>query len=239
MIYRDTHENNYSVISNRILKDGRLSLGACGLLCRLLSFPDEWEFSIEGISSSLSVSKKVIHRLLKELKEAGYIEIEKVRDKTGHFGAVIWHIRETPSEVPKTEVRKRESRNTEIPFTEVPQNRSSEKGTIIKYYIESSTNSMEEKIEKEKTPFGEFQNVFLSPDEEKKLKDLFGEDGFERWVGSLGDYLKEHPRKKYASHYRTILKWSEKERKGKEEKKSEDLDWNEILRLAEQRGETG
>jgi hypothetical protein len=67
-----------------------------------------------------------------------------------------------------------------------------------------------------KKPFGSFLNVFLSEEEHKKLKEKFNgkaEEKIEKlsvYVASMG--------KKYKSHYATILNWSLKDPKEKEEK---------------------
>lgn len=52
--------------------------------------------------------------------------------------------------------------------------------------------------------YGEFKNVKLSEVEYKKLK----EKNLLTYIETLSCYLKNHPRKKYASHYATILTWS-------------------------------
>lgn len=57
--------------------------------------------------------------------------------------------------------------------------------------------------------YGEFQNVKLTDEEYNKLKDK----NLLSYIEDLSRYLENHPRKKYASHYATILTWSRKDNK--------------------------
>lgn len=57
--------------------------------------------------------------------------------------------------------------------------------------------------------YGEFKNVKLTNEEYKKLEDK----KLLSYIEDLSRYLENHPRKKYASHYATILTWSRKDNK--------------------------
>ena len=48
-------QNNFTMISNNILRDEELSMKDRGLLCTICSLPDKWDFSIAGLSGSLTV----------------------------------------------------------------------------------------------------------------------------------------------------------------------------------------
>lgn len=63
--------------------------------------------------------------------------------------------------------------------------------------------------------YGEFENVKLTDNEYKKLKDR----GLTYLIENLSAYLKTNPKKKYASHYATILNWGRRE--NKKDKKEE------------------
>uniref|UniRef100_A0A6H1ZHD1 DUF1376 domain-containing protein n=1 Tax=viral metagenome TaxID=1070528 RepID=A0A6H1ZHD1_9ZZZZ len=62
-------------------------------------------------------------------------------------------------------------------------------------------------INKEK--YGEFENVFLSDDEIKKLEEKHGEHGKTDRIEKLSSYIASKG-KKYKSHYATILTWDRK-----------------------------
>lgn len=83
----------YTSISNEILQSKTLSLKAIGLLCKLLGLPDDWEYSASGLVSISKDGKGTITSALNELKDAGYLKIERVNQKNtdGKFN-YIWHI---------------------------------------------------------------------------------------------------------------------------------------------------
>ena len=50
-ILKKEKKTNYTIISNNIFKDKSLSLKAKGLLCLMLSLPDMWEFTEQGLAT--------------------------------------------------------------------------------------------------------------------------------------------------------------------------------------------
>ena len=94
MIHRADHTDNYMVISNRIARDERLSLEARGLLVFMLSMSDDWSFSVKGLMSQTGLKRSVILRIVKELKDAGYISYSQEHEKGGKFTAKTWEIYE-------------------------------------------------------------------------------------------------------------------------------------------------
>lgn len=71
-ILRKNKKDKYTVIDNTVFFDRKLSYKAKGLLCQMLSLPDEWSFSIEGLARLASDGKASVQSALIELKEAGY-----------------------------------------------------------------------------------------------------------------------------------------------------------------------
>ena len=96
MIHRKEHNEDFTVISNDAIRDDRLSFKARGFLAFLLSMADNWNFSINGLSSVTGLSEKIVMNLVKELKAAGYIKQTKVKDASGYFRSYIWEIYEEP-----------------------------------------------------------------------------------------------------------------------------------------------
>jgi len=76
----------------------------------------------------------------------------------------------------------------------------------------------ETETETEKKTYGEFKNILLTDEELQKLKDRFTDSGAQERIESISSYVASK-KKKYASHYATILTW---ERKRQEEGKSDD-----------------
>lgn len=75
----------YTIMSNYHLRDKNLSLKAKGLLSFMLSLPDDWDYSIKGLSSVLKEGRKGVTNVLNELKEAEYLKIDEHRDEFGRF----------------------------------------------------------------------------------------------------------------------------------------------------------
>ena len=98
-VIRVEKTKDYTVISNRHLKDIRLSLKAKGLLTMMLSLPDgTWELSIEGLSKICKDGKSAVTSALKELESAGYYSKRKVREN----GMIVGWIH-TVSEIPQSD----------------------------------------------------------------------------------------------------------------------------------------
>lgn len=84
-VIRVDKNKNYTVMSNKHLKDKSLSLKAKGLLSLMLSLPENWNYSINGIISICKESETTIKSTLEELKKQDYLVVTKERDDKGHF----------------------------------------------------------------------------------------------------------------------------------------------------------
>jgi len=74
---------NYSIISNEILRRKDLSLKAKGLMSLILSLPDSWELTVNGLVEILKESKNTVYTVLKELNKLGYVERQRITDNSG------------------------------------------------------------------------------------------------------------------------------------------------------------
>ncbi len=96
-ILRKNNRDKFTVVGNDAIRDENLSLKALGLLVHLLSLPDDWEFSEDGL---VKIFKKdgqsSIRSGLKELECAGYLIRERRRDDKGHLATVEWTVFENP-----------------------------------------------------------------------------------------------------------------------------------------------
>lgn len=84
-VFRVAKTKNYTVMSNQHLKDKNLSFKAKGLLSYMLSLPDTWDYSLEGLCKASKDNLTSVRNCLKELKENGYLQITKERNEKGHF----------------------------------------------------------------------------------------------------------------------------------------------------------
>ena len=77
-VFKVKKVKNYTSMSNEHLQNKELSLKAKGLLSYMLSLPDGWNYSLEGLVSNCKESKTSIRSALNELKQHGYLSVEKL-----------------------------------------------------------------------------------------------------------------------------------------------------------------
>jgi len=75
----------FTVMPNAHLMDKNLSLKAIGLLSKMLSLPDDWDYSLKGLVFICKESYDTVRSILAELKAHDYIEIIKSRAENGTF----------------------------------------------------------------------------------------------------------------------------------------------------------
>lgn len=97
-VFRVEKNKNYTVMSNYHLKDKRLSFKAKGLLSYMLSLPDSWDYSLEGLSKAGKDNKSAIKSALQELKDNNYLEVHKIMPNKSASGRIEYEyiIFETP-----------------------------------------------------------------------------------------------------------------------------------------------
>ena len=63
-VFRVEKNKGYTVMSNHHLCNHTLSLKAKGLLSQMLSLPEEWDYTLQGLAqiNSLPVSRKLPYR---------------------------------------------------------------------------------------------------------------------------------------------------------------------------------
>ena len=97
-------KTNYTTIDNNIFKNKNLSLKARGLLTTMLSLPNEWDYTVNGLCTILKDGKSSIQSALRELEENGYLVRVQTKDKSGKFSSADYTLYEIPlGEKPLTE----------------------------------------------------------------------------------------------------------------------------------------
>ncbi len=82
-VCRVDKKKNFTVMSNQHLRSPNLSLKAIGLLSKVFSLPEGWDFSVAGLTSICKESKQAVMTALDELKVWGYLKVTKLTpDKT-------------------------------------------------------------------------------------------------------------------------------------------------------------
>jgi hypothetical protein len=94
-VIRVQKTKDYTVMSNTHFREKNMSLKAKGLLSLMLSLPDDWDYSVEGLIAICKESGTAIKSTLKELKEFGYLKVEKTQNEKGVF-EYIYNIYENP-----------------------------------------------------------------------------------------------------------------------------------------------
>lgn len=95
-VVRVKKDKNYTTINNTIFKNKSISCKSKGIFATIMSLPNDWDFSISGMSSVLKEGKKSIYGAIKELQEYGYIEKTTTRNDKGLITGVEYKFFETP-----------------------------------------------------------------------------------------------------------------------------------------------
>lgn len=138
-VFRVEKSKNYTVMSNHHLRNKELSLKSKGLLSLMLSLPDEWDYTLKGLSMICKEGIDAIRVSIVELENHGYIERRRNRNEKGQLTNTEYIIREFPVTVPvKSESPMLEEPTLENPILDNP--------TQEKPILENSTQ-----INKDKT----------------------------------------------------------------------------------------
>ena len=87
-VCRVNKTENYTVMSNYHLKSKNLSLKAIGLLSKVLSLPDDWDYSISGLTYICKEKETAIKAALDELKQWGYLVVTKLMPNETESGRI-------------------------------------------------------------------------------------------------------------------------------------------------------
>lgn len=194
---RKEHKENYTCISNDVFRSD-LSLKARGMLCTMLSLPDDWEFSENGLQAILKDGQTSVRSAIKELETAGFLSRTRERDESGRMGRCIW----TVSDYPRFENPSLDRSNLDYE----PQLNTKEQST------ERLSTKRESTKRETRHKFGEYENVLLSDSDMRKLKEEFPTDWEER-IERLSSYM-ESKGKTYKNHLATIRNWARRDRGG-------------------------
>ena len=126
-------------MSNHHLRNKELTLKAKGLLSQMLSLPENWDYTLAGLSHINKESIDAIRTAVLELEKAGYIERAQGRDEKGKMTAITYTIYEQPQspvlenptsnkptsenpmqlnkDISRTNLQKKEKSNTDLSST--------------------------------------------------------------------------------------------------------------------------
>ena len=95
-VFRVERNSGYTVMSNHHLRNKELTLKAKGLLSQMLSLPEDWDYTLAGLSHINRESIDAIRTAVWELEKAGYILRRQGRDEKGKMTAIEYTIYEQP-----------------------------------------------------------------------------------------------------------------------------------------------
>ena len=95
-VFRVERNSGYTVMSNHHLRNKELTLKAKGLLSQMLSLPEDWDYTLAGLSHINRESIDAIRTAVWELEKAGYILRRQGRDERGKMTAIEYTIYEQP-----------------------------------------------------------------------------------------------------------------------------------------------
>ena len=131
-------QRDFTIISNSVCLDQRLTMRALGVLVRLLSRHDNWRTNSEGLAAEFGVGRDAVRGALHELQKAGYIRMHKSQNAAGHWSS-SWLVFDEPvtddeasadgcADVGKADAGKPDVgkagaiTRTDVPRTDVPRN---------------------------------------------------------------------------------------------------------------------
>ena len=107
-------------MSNHHLRNHALSLKAKGLLSQMLSLPEDWDYTLQGLAQINKESIDAIREAVRELERAGYIKRSRERDERGCLRGTVYTIYEQPHAEPTPEEPTQEKPALNNPTLEKP-----------------------------------------------------------------------------------------------------------------------
>lgn len=223
-VIRVEKTTDYTVMSNYHFKEKGMSLKAKGLLSFMLSLPDDWDYSIEGLTQNLAEKETSIVSALNELKKFGYLRVVKLFPNQTASGRIEYEyiVYEKPyvekQDTEKQDTEKQglenlalekqgiESQDLEIQDLE----NQGQLNTNIQSTNKQNTKESSTKKKDIKHKHGEYQHVLLTDEQYEKLISEFAD--WEDKIRNLDEYI-QMTGKSYKDHYLTIKTWARNEAK--------------------------
>ena len=181
-VFRVERNTGYTVMSNHHLRNKELSLKAKGLLSQMLSLPEDWDYTLAGLSHINREKIDAIREAVKELEKAGYIVRSRERDEKGRLRGADYVIYEQPQpREPEAATSGGQPPILDLPTLENPtlDNPTLEKPTQEKPTLENPTQ-LNKDIQRTDLPKKEKSNTDLSSTHSIPIHSLnplpYGED---------------------------------------------------------------
>ena len=181
---------NYTVMSNYHLQSRNLSLKAIGLLSKVFSLPDGWDYSIVGLTCICKENETAIKSALNELKEWGYLTVTKLMPSETKSGRIEYvydfyeysekdTLSRESSSIQKAHTKKQEVENLPLEILQVE---------FLSTENQVQLNTKESITKKQSTNY--LINQSLTDDEIDKMKCEIGSRiGYKRLISNYGDIV--------------------------------------------------
>ncbi len=118
-IIRSPRRHRFVIIDQHAVEDSRLSWAARGLLGYLLSRPDDWKVIVNDLRKRGNLGRDGIYRLLRELRDAGYVRYVPSRDRHGRLRGGTYFVQEVATS-PHPDIPDTVEPDTAEPYPEKP-----------------------------------------------------------------------------------------------------------------------
>ena len=183
-IFRVKKTRDFTIMSNHHLRDKKLSLKAKGLLSLILSLPEDWDYTLKGLSYICKEGVDAVRMAVKELEDAGYIERRRFRNEKGQLKSIEYIIHEIPeTEEDTTEEPKSENTAQEPVFCQPISEKSIEEAPTSEIPILVGTTQLNTNIQNTKgrnTDLSKYPSINLSP--KNNLETKSNAETEERWI---------------------------------------------------------
>ena len=210
-VIRVNKTKDYVVMSNHHFKERKMSLKAKGLLSEMLSLPDDWDYSISGLVSINKENETSIKSALNELKEFGYLKVNKLLPNETYTGRIeyVYDIFEKKQEGEKQGVE-----NLGVEFLGVENQ--------VQYNINNKVlNNKKNKY----NIYGEFKRIKLTDDEYNRLVKDYGEEFIKKQIKLLDEYVESNNNKNKYTNFNLVLRKSIRDNWFKNKAEKDVPDW--------------
>ncbi len=169
-IYKAPVRENFTIIPNETHRDTSLSLQARGLLGYFLSLPDDWVIRPEHAAKENGIGRNTAYKIIKELREAGYILKVENRSSEGKFSSGDYLVFRSQKDATE--------------WLEAPENKGLEPCVKKRYAVERHTVERQlskKELKKEKTTTTGAESKISISDFSGLVKDQMKGSGVPEW----------------------------------------------------------
>lgn len=221
-VIRINKTSNYTVISNYHFKEKEMSLKAKGLLSLMLSLPEDWNYTVDGLVSLCKENETAIISTLKELKEFGYLKVDKLMPNQTKSGKIeyVYNIFEQPclQDLENQDLEKQDLENLCLENQGLENQGQLNTNNKINYNCNLYTNNKKESItsntkekEKEKHRFGEYGRILLTDNQYENLIKEYGKEKVDIQIQKLDEYIQSNDNKNKYKDFNLVLRKSIRE----------------------------